>query len=333
MKMLGHSLILGIGAYLPDKIVHSDELMERANSKKFGLPIEFMSRKIGIVERRWATSESYVDLAYKASVQAINNASLSPTDIDLIIYCGISGQYKEPSTAHEIQARIGAKKAMCFDASNACLGIVTSMMTANAFIKSGAAENVLLCTAEKGSDIAQMTLQKMEQLCDKPEFRSYLGGLTIGDAGGALVLTKNERSDHGVIYMSSASEGEHAKLCYYNDSVLEGFNGQMNMAEITERTIALHRQIVEATYSSLGWAADDLTGVYAHQVGRQPHKETCKIIGQSIEKCFVTYDLYGNLASATIPVNMYLNPPKPGHKYLLFASGSGISVCHVGLVF
>ena len=333
MKMQGCSYISGFGAYLPQTVVHSDELMQQANSRKFGLPYDFMSRKIGIVERRYAIDESFIDLAYEASKCAIEDANLSPLDIDLIIYCGISGQYKEPSTAHEIQNKIGAKNAICFDSSNACLGIVTSIMTANAFIQSGAANHVLLCTAERGSDVARLALKKIQQANDKQTFKSYLGGLTVGDAGGALLVSKNDRDDTGLIRIRSASEGQYAKLCYFNDSVLHGVYGAMHMAEISAKALALHKHVVAETYDLLDWEPSDISGVYAHQFGKQPHIETSKIVRLPLAKCFTTYDLYGNLASATIPVNMHLYRPEKGKKYLLFGAASGISICHVGFIF
>ena len=149
MKNLGYSKISGIGAYLPNQSVTSQELMHEIKSKKFGVPETFLERACGIFSRRLSTElESFSYLAVEASIKAMQDAQIAPEDIDMILFCGIDRDRPEPSTAHEIQKQIGAINAECLDVSNACIGMLNGFSVANAYIGIGAAEHILVCTGE-----------------------------------------------------------------------------------------------------------------------------------------------------------------------------------------
>lgn len=333
MKTIGQSRIAGIGAYLPEQVVTSDELMEAVNCRRFGIPETYLSRYVGIHERRWADPEMQPsEMASLASEVALRNSGVTPDEVDLIIFTGITRDCEEPSTAHFVQQRLGANNAFCLDVSNACLGFMTGLSVADAYIASGAARTVLVCTGEAPSHAVRQCIKQMLEQEDKKLFKSWLGFLTAGDAGGAMVVRPAESDEEGLRWIRFASKGKHAKLCYYR-RLGEELDGQMVMSEISKEMIQFNQELIETTFDQLDWSPESIDKLYCHQVGAKPHIMLAELAKQTPEKAPVTYDRFGNLTSATMPVNMYLNPPERGDRLLFFGAGSGLSICHGGMVF
>lgn len=331
METKGFSKISGIGAYLPKQVVTSEELMHEAQSRKFGVPETFLTRASGIKNRRFSDeTESFADLAIYASKSAIDDAGIDPLDIDMVLFCGIDRDCPEPSTAHIVQKEIGAINAECFDLSNACLGILNGLSVANAYIGVGSAENILICTGEKTSLIALDIVRQLKSIVSKEDFRKVLGALTLGDAGGAFIITK--KKDSGCEYLGFRSEGKYSDLCYYKHTP-SGIEFQMLMETICEKGVLLHQNEIENTYEKLDWCPSTVKKLYCHQVGAGPHLKMASLATQPLDKAPITYEQYGNLTSATFPVNMSINRPEPGDRILLLGSGSGLSICQIGMQF
>ena len=121
MIINGSSKISGVGIHLPDERVSSVSLMEEIQAdKRFGIPLNWVDKRIGIVERRFARSESRPsDLATEAAINALENSGVEPQQLDLILYAGIEKDFMEPATAHVVQNKLGAPNATCADVSNA----------------------------------------------------------------------------------------------------------------------------------------------------------------------------------------------------------------------
>lgn len=331
MEIVGKSRIAGIGAYLPKQVVYSDDLMLESGCIKFGTPQDYISKRIGIIERRVADDQTQPsDMAISASCEAMKDAGISAAEIGLILYCGIDRDWEEPATAHRVQVEIGAT-ASCFDVTNACHGFMDGISIANAYISTGAAENVLVCTGEKQSKTLYSILHKLKKVKDKSQYKKYLGALTVGDAGGAMIIQRCEDTT-GLKWMQTYSEGKHSDLCYYRNTK-DGVDGQMLMREITVQITRLHQRLIDRTYEKLNWEPNDIDAMYCHQVGQKPHEALVRLAGKSVVDAPVTYPYFGNLTSATIPVNMAMNRPKRGQKLLLMGTGSGLSICQAGMVF
>lgn len=107
----------------------------------------------------------------------------------------------------------------------------------------------------------------------------------------------------------------------------------MLMENISNQGVSLHQNEIKNTYSRLNWEPQSIRKLYCHQVGAKTHIQMASLATQPITKSPITYELYGNLTSATFPVNMYLNRPQKGDKVLLLGAGSGLSICQIGMQF
>lgn len=102
--------IIGTGSCLPKAVVTNDDL-----SKIMDTSDEWIRSRTGIRERRLVKEETTTGMSVMAAKKAMENAGISAEDIDLIIVGTITGDYVTPSTACEIQAAIGAERAVAFD--------------------------------------------------------------------------------------------------------------------------------------------------------------------------------------------------------------------------
>jgi 3-oxoacyl-[acyl-carrier-protein] synthase-3 len=333
MESYGSSRIAGIGAYLPKQRVTTDELMREVNSRRFGIPDDYISRYVGIEEKRVAEStDQPSDLATLASKIALKDADVKADEIDLIIYTGITRDYEEPSTAHFVQDKIGAENAICMDVSNACLGFMTGFSVAEAFIGQGTADTVLICTGENPNTYLNETISVLLKINDKNGFKNRLGFLTAGDAGAAVIVTSGDRETTGWKGLRFKSDGAMSKLCYYKKQVT-GIDGEMLMKKISCQIVKMHADMMDNTYKVLGWEPGSIKKLYCHQVGKKPHQSIVDVakVHQSVVPA--TFSKYGNLTSATIPVAMHLNKPSRGDRLLFCGTGSGLSICQGGMVF
>ena len=333
MEGYGSSRIAGIGAFLPKQRVSTDDLMHEVNCRRFGIPENYISRHIGIIEKRVSdASMQPSDLAVLASEIALRDAGVKPDDIDLIIYTGVSRDYIEPATAHNVQKQLGVAKAFCLDVSNACLGFMTGLTIADRYIAGKMATRVLVCTGEQHRDLIHDFVSTLKKLEDKKVFKNKLGMLTVGDAGAAMVVEAKPNLQEGFQWFDYISVGAHHQLCYLAWANT-GIVGEMIMQKVSQESLKLHWEMIAKTYDKLQWEPSMVDKLFAHQVGRRPYEEVLNLTSVPTEKAPVTYDNYGNLASATIPVGMYLYPPKKGERVLFIGAGSGIAICQWGMVF
>lgn len=333
MNMTGCSRIESIGSSLPNQAVTSEELMDELKSEsRFGVPNTWLRKLTGIRSRRFAGENARPsDLAIDAGRSALERCKMDPADIDMIIYCGIDRDWVEPATSHRIQRELGCKNSACLDVTNACHGFTNGMSVGDAMIATGAAENVLVVTGEVPSHVVKDCIKDINDNPTIDNFRSKVGGLTTGDAGGAVILQKSS-DNSGLKAYRFASQGRFAELCFYKFDEDGKRCGQMLMEKISAAAIKMHSALITDTYKELSWKPTDIDYLICHQAGRRLHRRFAEIAEVDIAKAPITYEDLGNLTSASIPVTLDLAGSKEGDRILILGSGSGLSISQIGLV-
>ncbi|MDP3803997.1 MAG: 3-oxoacyl-ACP synthase, partial [Candidatus Omnitrophota bacterium] len=144
-----HTGIIGLGSYLPEKVLTNKELEKMVDTTD-----EWITTRTGIKERRIARSdEATSDMAAEAARRALKDACLSPKDIDLVIVATITPDMFFPSTGCIVQHKLGMRHVPAFDISVACSGFIYGLAIANQFISSGVYKYALVIGAEKLSSI------------------------------------------------------------------------------------------------------------------------------------------------------------------------------------
>jgi len=189
MKKVG---IIGVGEYLPQKVLTNAELEKMVDTTD-----EWIMTRTGIKERRIASQgEATSDLAIKAAREALGNAKLSPQDLDLIIIATVTPDMPFPSTASVVQNALLANRAAAFDISAACAGFVYALSIANQFISCGTYKNALIIGAEK---LSAVTDWQDRNTC-----------VLLGDGAGACVLSEVKQG--GIISTYLGCDGANMEL-------------------------------------------------------------------------------------------------------------------------
>lgn len=326
MKQLFNSTITGIGSYLPKQKVSSVDLMREVNVESIGISPQFFGRATGIVERRMSAShETFGYQAVEAGRMAIADAGLDPLDIDAVYFCGIETEFPEPSTAHDVARELGAHNAYCCDLSNACIGLISGLDVADSHISCGKANNILVCTGERPTMVTLCAMRELKKNLTKNSFKHFMGAFTVGDAGGAFVVSRSPASSKGIMYSKFVSKTDNTKLCYYKKGA-DSLEFAMEMDVLSKGISDKHSEMLGQTLARMNLTPNDINNVYAHQVGAKSHKKLMELTGKDLRSMPATYDHYGNITSATPAVVMSHNRPSSGDISLLLGAGSGWSI-------
>ena len=134
--------IIGTGSYAPDKILTNEDLSHMVDTSD-----EWITTRTGIKERRIAAKDEMTsDMAAKAALKALEQAQISPEDVQLLLVATATPDMIFPATACFVQKKIGAKNAACLDVSAACAGFLVGIEIAQQFITVG---NVRHCAGDR----------------------------------------------------------------------------------------------------------------------------------------------------------------------------------------
>ncbi|MFD3507937.1 3-oxoacyl-ACP synthase III family protein [Nocardia sp. NPDC058666] len=212
---MSHSRFESIGAYLPSDVLSTAELISRLHTP----PSFDLERITGVQERRVRDTrpESLEDsftLAMNAARDCLSRSRYAPNELDVIISCSITRSnngtqmYMEPSFASTIAKTLGADRAITFDVSNACAGMLTGTYILDRMIRSGVVRNGMVVSGEAITPIAETAVHEISEKYDL-QFAS----LSVGDSGCAVVLDQAVDDADKIHYIELFTAAEHSHLC------------------------------------------------------------------------------------------------------------------------
>ncbi len=342
MKEENRSRIISVGTYIPEKVLKTIDIEKRIGFKeKLGLPYGLLEKLTGCRELHVANPEmNSSDLAYKASLDALIKAKVTPEEIDVVIFCACCQDIMEPATANIIQDKLGALNAQVFDVKNACNAFLNGIDIADSMIRTSKASTVLITTGEIGTRWVDYNINSRD------DFKTRMAGLTLGDAGASVIIKKFDYEEHGIVGSFFKSEGKHWNLAvvmtggtkYPRDppdrSLTYFISDSEKIIELALENVS--RAIIEVL-KKIGWSPTDVDLVISHQVTVKIIKDIAECVKIPFERCMITVDRYGNTAAASIPLtlNDALNRGvlKPGMKVLLIGGAAGFSAGVIALVW
>lgn len=304
----------GVGSYLPKQILTNEELERRIDTSS-----EWIESRVGIKERHIAASnENATTMAFEAAKQALNNSSVSVSDIDLIIVATSTANKLFPSVACQLQNLLKIDKCVAFDLQAACSGFVYGLHVAEQMMKTGAYRNALVV----GSEV-------MSRLLDW-EDRSTC--VLFGDGAGAMLLSQS--NEPGIISSYMTSEGKFNSLLYA-DNKLTGEEGvsdsyvKMNGKEVYKLAVDRLEWLVVEMLQQAEIDPSQLDWLVPHQANYRIIKSTVKKINFPLDKVVLTLKEHGNTSCASIPLAfdhaVKDGRIKKGHTVFLEAFGAGIT--------
>ena len=313
--------ILSSGSYVPEKVLTNFDLEKMVETSD-----EWISTRTGIKERRIAAKdENTSDLAYKASLKAIEKAKISVDDIDLIILATISPDAPMPSTACYLQKKLKAFNAVAFDISAACSGFIYGVSIAKAFISSGMYKRILLVGVEALSRVTDWTDRNTCVL--------------FGDGAGAMIFEASE-TENDIVSTYLGTDGTHTDIL----NIPAGGSAIPTTKETVEQRLhfvkMLGKEVFKVAVSKMALAvnkAQELVGLTDNDIDLYiPHQANIRIIeavakkaGVTKEKVYVNVHKYGNMSAATTIVALdeayQEGRIKKGNLVELVAFGAGLT--------
>lgn len=311
--------MIGFGLYTPENLIENERLKEFLDTSD-----EWIRSRTGIERRYISTLENTSDLATKASIKALEEAGLTPDDIDVIILATVTPDNFTPSTACIVQDKLGAKNAWAFDINAACTGFIYALKMGRSLIMSGEAKNALIIGAE--------TLSKSLNWEDRGSC------VLFGDGAGATILTSTEE-DCGIRYINVKSDGSKG-----DSLVIQGLplnNPFKDEKEICENYIKMNgreifkfaTKVMEESILDIlekeNIKIDDINAIIPHQANLRIIDYVGKKLNISTDKFVVNLNNYGNTSGASIPIALCeavrSGRIKKGDNIILVGFGGGLT--------
>lgn len=320
------SQIIGTGCSVPDRVVTNDELSLLMDTSD-----EWIRTRTGIQERRWVREgETGVDLARKAADRALAMAGLTPKDLDAIVFATCTPDHFIPGNGVYLQRAMGVPGIPAIDLRMACSGFVYALSLADAWIRTGSYQRILVVGAEIQSTGMDLSTEGRNT------------AVIFADGAGAAVLTASKSDERGLLAFDLHSDGTHAELLWVDTP------GSMYHPRISHEQIDQKRHYVnmdgkevfrhavtrmpESVKTALGKAnleVKDISLLLPHQANLRISEMVQRNLELRDDQVYNNIQKYGNTTAATIPImldeTLRAGRIKTGDVVVMTAFGAGFT--------
>lgn len=321
MKSQKKARIIGLGSYLPEKILTNLDLEKMVETSD-----DWITSRTGMKERRLAHKDEFAsNMGAAAAKKALSDADVTSDKVDLILVATMSPDYPSPSTAAIIQASIGASQAAAVDIQAACSGFLYGLSIAKAYLESGMYQTILLVAAEKMSSLVDY---KDRNTC-----------VLFGDgAAAAVIATKGKGLSVETVCLGA--DGSLADLLIIpaggarNPASSETLSKGMHYLKMNGKELFKHavRKMSAAATECLEKANlthKELSWLVPHQANARIIDAIAETLEVPAEKVYKTLYKYGNTSASSMAIALdeltrehRLNA---GEHVLLAAFGGGLT--------
>ncbi len=318
--------LAGTGSALPQQVLSNKDLEKLMETSD-----EWIVQRTGIHERRIISrerGESTASLSAAALSMALKQASLAPSDLDLIVIATMSPEMGAPPTSCLVSKLLGVHGIGAFDVSAACTGFVAAMNIAHDMIRMGNYRNVGVVGADTLSQLIEYST------------RGRSTAILFGDGAGAVILRATDDPTKGILAQSMHAEGDGWKDIYIPHCPQDFPEGdefdsaklgkvQMNGQSVFRFAVSTFPQLIQETLDKAGLKADDVSQYICHQSNGRILEAARKKFDLSPEKLLVNIDRYGNTVAASVPLCLdELNRSgkiNEGERIMFLAFGAGLT--------
>ncbi len=334
--------ISGTGGYVPPRVVTNDQL-----ASEYGIDTtdEWIKQRSGISERRYADEGvGSAEMGYYAAKKAIENAKLTPKDIDFIIFATLSPDVHFPGSGVFMQRRFTElfegdmpKYVPCLDIRNQCSGFLYGLGTGAALVQAGQYKHVLLVGSETHSAALDFTTRGRQVTS------------LFGDGAGAVVISATTDQSRGLRRWNCGADGRHAEALWLRvfditkrpyaplsgDRMSDGILKPEMMWPQMEGKVVFRHAVEKMCMSlmqvcfEMQLSASDIDLFVFHQANMRINQYVAQSLGIPDEKLIHNIHKYGNTTAATIPLLLAeaeeTGRLKPGMKVAMAAFGAGFT--------
>jgi 3-oxoacyl-[acyl-carrier-protein] synthase III len=319
--------ILGTGSCVPDRVVTNQDLTQFMDTSD-----EWIVERTGIRERRWVEKGSGVgssDLGAEAARRALSDAGVAASDLDLVVFATISPDHDFPGNGPILQRKLGIR-ATTLDVRQQCTGFLYGVSIADAYIRAGMAQHVLVVAGEVQSTGLDLSNRGRDM------------SVLFADGGGAAVIGPASDGERMILSSQLYTDGDHVEdlWCEFPSSkehprlspeaVAEG----RHLPRMNGRVVFKHaaQRVADAVQKELaknGVTIDDVALMVPHQANLRILEKIGETLGLPSEKMMVNLDRYGNTTAASIPLALdearRAGRVKAGDLVCLAAFGAGFA--------
>lgn len=314
--------IIGTGAYAPEKVLTNRDL-----SKIVDTSDEWIVERTGIRERHIAAEgEVTSDMALQASLRALEMAGVRPDELEMIVVGTISPDMPMPACAAFLQAKLGAKRAFCFDVSAACAGSLFGLSIASQYVATGSVKRALVVGVELLTSIV--------------DWSDRNSCVLFGDAAGAMVLAPSSDPRRGLLSTHLHTDGTQTGILNIpgggtktpmSAAALEQklHKVSMNGREVYKFAVRVLTESLREALEANGVTVADVDLLVAHQANLRIIDAVLERVGFPREKAWLNIERFGNTSSASLPTTLdeavRAGRVKPGDLVAMMAVGAGMS--------
>ena len=304
--------IIATGSSLPSLVVTNQDLTKFLDTSD-----EWISTRTGIRERRVLSTESLASLASNAAKAALDSVGLTEKDIDFILCSTVQGEWVTPALSCMVQRDLDAS-CPALDINGACAGFVYALDIADAFLKSGKAERVLIVCAEAMTHIVDWTRREECVL-----FGDGAGAVVVDGGEGLLAMRLTTRGDNKPLFMRASTGNSPFETNPAQQDFLH-----MTGQEVYRFAVSACVEDLRLILSKAGIDQGEVDYFLLHQANFRILEAVRARMDQPPEKFPHNLERYGNTSSATVPILLdELNRSgalKPGQTLALSAFGAGL---------
>jgi 3-oxoacyl-[acyl-carrier-protein] synthase-3 len=319
------SAILGTGFSVPDRVVTNDELAAMMDTSD-----QWIRERTGIEQRRWVVEgQTSVDLALPAARRALEAAGLAPRDLDAIVLATSTPDHFAPGNGVYLQRALGAGNLPALDIRTQCSGFVYGLSVADAWIRAGQFERILVVGVEiqsTGMDVSTAGRHT---------------AVIFADGAGAAVLGPvDESAGRGLLSFDLHTDGDYAEKLWvdvpgsmYHPRITAGQLAegrqwlQMDGRDVFRHAVTRMPESATAALAQAGYTWADVNLMIPHQANLRISEAIQKSLGLRDDQVYNNIQRYGNTTSATIPIALdecvKSGRVKRGDLLVLTAFGSG----------
>jgi 3-oxoacyl-[acyl-carrier-protein] synthase-3 len=318
--------VVSTGFHVPERVITNNELTQWMETSD-----EWIRQRSGIAERRWVDGGvGSSDLALVAAEQALERAGLQASDLDCVVLATLSPDVYFPGSGVFLQRKLGVKNIPCLDVRNQCSGFIYGLSVADAWIRTGTYERILLV----GTEVHSTGLEKSTAGRDT--------AVLFGDGAGAVILGPVEDSGRGILSVNIHADGRHAEKLWieapgsrYNpwleaEQIERGLTRPvMEGRDVFKHAVVKMPQAVREALEASELTIEDVDLVIPHQANERITQAVQKALGLPDEKVVSNIHKYGNTTAASIPIALHeaveAGRIERGDLICLTAFGSGFT--------
>lgn len=325
-----NSKIIGMGMYVPENVVTNEDLTSMMDTSH-----EWIIERTGIEERRHikkGDGNTTATMGVKAAKIAIERADIDKNDIDLILFATLSPDYYFPGSGVIVQQQLEIPTCPAMDIRNQCSGFIYALSTADQFIKTGMYKNILIIGSENHSGGLDMTT------------RGRGVSVIFGDGAGAIVLSRSEDADKGILSTHLHSEGQFAEelaligpstnrwvpeILEANDPNDISYYPNMNGQLVFKNAVVRFSEVIMEGLQQNQMTPDQIDMLIPHQANLRISQFIQRKFGLNDDQVYNNIMRYGNTTAGSIPIALTEaweeGKIKSGDLVVLAAFGSGFT--------